>query len=350
MRIYHNIYAEISTIENIFQTWAEFIKGKKTKADVLIFERFLEDNLFELYFSLKNKTYKHGDYKSFYVRDPKMRHISKARVKDRVVHHLVSQVLERVFEPSFYAHSYSCRKGRGIHKGVIAFAKMARVASKNNSSSLFILKCDIKKFFATVDHRVLFGIISAKIKDPDFLWLLNDIISSFKSDYTVDQNEPKGMPIGNLTSQFFANIYMDPFDRFVKDDLRVKYYIRYADDFVVLSNSKTYLEDLIPKLEEFLKEKLKLSFHPNKISIRNYYLGLDFLGYIIFPYFILPRTKTKRRIFKKLLKKVQLAKQGKISQQSLNQTIQSYLGYLSYANTYKLTQEMKNQIWFGLSN
>lgn len=350
MRVYHNIYTEISTIDNIFQAWEQFLKGKKHKADVLLFERFLEDNLFELYFSLKNKTYKHGDYKSFYVRDPKMRHISKACVKDRVVHHLTSQILERVFEPGFYAHSYSCRKGRGTHRGVATFARMARIASKNNSSSLFVLRCDIKKFFATIDHDVLLGIISKKIGDKDFLWLLNNIISSFKSNYTVDQNKPKGMPIGNLTSQFFANIYMNPFDRFVKDELRIKYYIRYADDFVVLSENKTYLEKLIPRLEEFLADKLKLSFHLNKIGIRDYYLGIDFLGYVVFPHFILPRTKTRRRIFRKLYKKVQLVKEGGVSPETLNQTLQSYLGYFSHADSHTLSQKLKNEAHFWLTN
>ncbi len=350
MRVYHNIYAEISTIDNIFLAWEQFLKGKKHKADVLLFERFLEDNLFELYFSLKNKTYKHGDYKSFYVRDPKMRHISKACVRDRVVHHLTSQVLERIFEPSFYAHSYSCRKGRGTHRGVTAFARMMRIASKNNSSPLFVLRCDIKKFFATIDHKVLFEILGKKIKDEDFLWLLDNIISSFRSEYTVDPTEPKGMPIGNLTSQFFANIYMDPLDRFVKDELRIKYYIRYADDFIVLSESKAYLEELIPRLEEFLADKLKLSFHPNKIGIRDYYLGIDFLGYVVFPHFILPRTKTRRRIFRKLYKKIQLVKEGRVSPETLNQTLQSYLGYLSHADSHTLSQELKNEVHFLLTN
>lgn len=318
---------------------------------MLVFERFLEDNLFELYFSLKNeqsssskKTYQHGPYQSFYVRDPKLRHIHKASVRDRIVHHLVSKVLEKVFDPIFYVHSYSCRRNRGTHKGVAAFAKMMRVASKNNSSPLFVLKCDIKKFFATVDHKVLFEIINERIKDPDFLWLLNNIISSFKSEYTVDENTPKGMPIGNLTSQFFANIYMDPFDQFVKNELKIKHYIRYADDFAILSNDETYLIELIPRLEKFLGEKLKLSFHPNKVEIRDYYLGIDFLGYVVFPNFILPRTKTKRRIFRKFDKKIQMVKQGKESQESLNQTLQSYLGYLSHANSYKLSQRLKNQV------
>lgn len=337
-------YSDLISIEYLFQAWSEFIKGKKTKIDILTFERYLEDNLFELYFSLKNKTYRHGDYKSFYVRDPKMRHISKACVRDRIVHHLTGQVLERVFESTFYAHSYSCRRNRGTHKGVEAFIKIVRKASKNNSSSLFVLKCDIKKFFATIDHKILFGILSKKIKDKDFLWLLSNIISSFKSEYTIDPKEPKGMPIGNLTSQFFCNIYMNQFDKFIKDELKIKYYIRYADDFVVLSKNKEFLENLIPKLKKFFLENLKLTMHPDKIVIRDYYLGIDFLGYVIFPHFILPRTKTKKRIFRKLQKKVQLVKTGEISIESLNQSFESYLGYLSHADAYKLSQKLKNLI------
>ena len=264
-----------------------------------LFERNLEDNLFTLYESLLNKTYEHGGYKAFYIRDPKIRHIHKACVRDRVVHHLTSKVLERIFEPTFYAHSYSCRKNKGTHKGIKAFIKLARKVSRNNTAPLYVLKCDIKKFFASVDHSVLLEILNKSIKDDDFIWLLDEIIYSFKTE-VVD----KGIPIGNLTSQLFANIYMNPLDQYMKHKLKTKNYIRYADDFVVLSQDKKYLEDLIPMIKEFLEKELKLTLHPNKIGISNYYLGVDFLGYVIFPNFVVPRTKTKRRMFRKIYKQI----------------------------------------------
>lgn len=259
---------------------------------------------------------------------------------------MVSKVLEEIFDPTFYAHSYSCRKNKGTHKALEAFVKMARKASKNNSSKLFVLKCDIKKFFASIDHAVLCSILQSSIKDTDFVWLLKEIVKSFETE----ESNSKGMPIGNLTSQLFANIYMNPLDQHIKHELKVEYYIRYADDFVVLSSDKSYLESLLPKIEEFLKDSLKLSLHPNKVIINNYYMGVDFLGYVVFPYWVLPRTKTKKRLLRKIYKRVQLVKNSQLSEEALNQTVQSYLGYLSHADAFRFTQVLKNKIHFWLSD
>lgn len=316
----------------------------------MAFGRNLEDNLFSLQQDLKERRYKHGRYKSFFVRDPKVRHIHKAKVRDRVVHHLTSKVLEKIFEPTFYGHSYSCRKDKGTHKAVIAFIKTTRKISKNNTSSCYVLKCDVRKFFQTVDHRVLLRLLRVRIKDKNFLWLLNEIIESFTGEFTLDEKNPKGMPIGNLTSQLFANIYLDPLDQFIKHKLKPPAYIRYADDFAVISPDKRYLESLIPKIERFVSSRLKLELHPQKVTIDDYYLGIDFLGYVIFPNFILPRTKTKRRMLRKLRKKTRLIKSQDEPIEKLNETIQSYLGYLSHASAFKLSEIVKNQILFWLSS
>lgn len=347
MNVYHNLYQECITLERLFQAWEEFSKGKRKKADVALFERYLENNLFKLYGELKNKTYRHGGYKSFYVRDPKLRHIHKALVRDRIVHHLVSKILEDIFDPTFYIHSYSCRKNMGTHKGVTTLVRLTRKVSKNNTSPLFILKCDVKKFFANVDHNVLLNILKTKIKDPDFMWLLTEIIVSFST--TEGPLFPFGMPIGNLTSQLFANIYLDPLDQFMKQDLKVQNYIRYADDFVVLSSDRNYLEKLVAKIISFLEKELRLSLHPNKISIRDYYLGIDFLGYIVFPHYLLPRTKTKRRLLRRIYQTIKKVKKNKLEDEIINQTLNSYLGYLSHANSFKFSQELKNKTWFWLN-
>ncbi len=156
---------------------------------------------------------------------------------------------------------------------------------------MFVLKCDIKKFFASVDHEVLMQALACKIQENDFLWLLGEIIASFQ----IEDGIQKGMPIGNLTSQLFANIYMNPLDQYVKHELKVNYYIRYADDFVILSDDKSYLKNLIAKIEKFLKEEIKLSLHPNKVSIRNYYLGVDFFRICNFPQFYLAKNKNKKK-------------------------------------------------------
>lgn len=349
MKIWQEIYAKISTLENIFECWEEFRKNKKKRKDIIAFERNLEDNLFLLQQDLVSKKYKHGGYEAFLVRDPKLRLIHKASVRDRVVHHIVSRELEWIFEPTFYAHSYSCRKNKGTHKGVLAFLKMARKVSKNNTRTCWTLKCDVKKFFASVNHRILLQALERRIKDEDFLELLGKIIDSFNSDKTRDLQNKKGMPIGNLTSQYFANIYLDDFDKFVKQTLKVKYYIRYADDFIILHEDKEYLESLVSPVNEFLKEKLDLEIHQNKVVFRKFRSGVDFLGYIIFPYFILPRTRTKRRALRKIKEKVRDYKEGKITREQLNSTIQSYLGYLGHANTYKFRQNLKNLIWVWLT-
>ncbi|MBF8249644.1 MAG: RNA-directed polymerase [Candidatus Levybacteria bacterium] len=326
-------YLELISLSNLFQAWSEFRKGKAKRLDVQEFERNLEDNLFELHQRLQNKTYRHGNYCSFYVHDPKQRHIHKASVMDRVVHHLLYTFLYKLFDRVFIYDSYSCRLKKGTHKGLKRLEVFTRKVSQNYTVDCWALKCDIKQFFASVDHKVLLSLLKKKIKDEDIIWLLKQIIYSFNSD----KGEGKGMPLGNLTSQVFANIYLNELDQFMKHKLKAKYYIRYADDFMFLSKNKESLQENIDKLRQFLNNKLQLELHPNKIILRKLEWGIDFLGYVVLPYYIVPRTKTKRRIFKKLKEKVVL--------ENFNQSMQSYLGYLGHANSFEITQELKNQVW-----
>lgn len=324
MIIIHN-FADLTSIENLFQAWDEFKKGKRERLDVQIFERNLEDNVFKLQARLRNKTYRHRGYNSFFVHDPKQRHIHKASVEDRIVHHLLYKYLYQVFDKIFIYDSYSCRLGKGSHKGVKRLVKFTRIVSKNYTKECWALKLDIKKFFASVDHEILKNLLREKISDKDILGLLDQVIDSF----------PKGIPLGNLTSQIFANIYMNELDKFIKHKLKVKYYLRYADDFLILLNSSyydrlVYHNKLIRQIKEFLKSQLKLELHPSKIILRKLDWGIDFLGYLILPHYILPRTKTKKRIFKKLS----------------NKNLQSYLGYLKHTNSYKLSLQLKNISYF----
>lgn len=340
----HIDYYQLISIENIFQAWSEFKKGKAKRFDVQEFERNLEDNLFELHQRLKSKTYRHGSYKSFYVQDPKQRHIHKANVTDRVVHHLLYTFLYKLFDNSFIYDSYSCRLDKGTHKAVARLVKFTRIVSKNYTSPCWALKLDIKKFFASIAHEVLLRLLKAKIKDEDTVWLLGEIIESFCSD----KGARKGMPLGNLTSQVFANIYLNELDQFVKHQLKAKYYLRYADDFLFLARKKEFLHEHIDKLRQFLTNTLKLELHPDKIIFRKLEWGIDFLGYVVLQHYILPRTKTRRRIFKKLISKVEDVKKGKITDIEFNQTLQSYLGYLSHSNSFKVSWELKSQVPFGL--
>jgi len=181
MKLVNNLYDKLISVENIFCSWEEFKKGKLGKRDVLVFERDLEDNIFTLANELKNQSYHHGSYSTLHIYDPKHRVISKAKVKDRLVHHLVFKELYGIFNPSFIHHSYSSRLGKGTHLAVKDLAKCLRKVSQNYTRQCFALKCDIKKFFASVPHQKLFALINKKIKDERFLWLVKEIIDSFSS-------------------------------------------------------------------------------------------------------------------------------------------------------------------------
>lgn len=316
-------------VENLFQAWSEFRIGKSKRKDVQRFERNLEDRLFNLHSNLENKSYLHGNYHSFYVQDPKQRHIHKASVQDRVVHHLLHRHLYGLFDRTFISDSYSCRRDKGTHKGIDRLEEFTRKVSKNYTQPCWGLKCDIRKFFASVDHQLLLKLLKEKIKDENVIFLLNEVIKSFSI------GEGKGMPLGNLTSQVFANIYLNELDRFVKHRLKVRHYIRYADDFLFLSTEKDKLFQLISPIRQFLKKELRLELHPQKIIIRKLEWGIDFLGYIVLPHYRLPRTKTKKRMFKKL--------EEVRHKSSLNQSLQSYLGYLKHANSYKIVKKIRKQ-------
>jgi RNA-directed DNA polymerase len=349
MKVYRNLFEQIISPENLFSAWDAFKSDKRNKPDVAHFEWQLEKNIFELHRELKNKTYRHGSYSGFYITDPKQRHIHKAAVRDRVLHHAVFSIINPIFERTFIPRSFSCRIGYGTHKGVAAFERMARKISRNGTRRCFVLKCDVRKFFDTVDHKILLSILRGRIKDEDAMWLLNEIIESYSSSFSTIFDR-KGVPIGNLTSQLFANVYMDGFDHFVKENLRVQHYARYTDDFVIISGDATYLENLLPRIREFLRQKLALDLHPGKIGIHKFHGGVDFLGYIVFPDYRLIRAKTKRRIFTKLRKRTSDYRAGKITQATLEQSLQSYLGVLSHANARKLTEKLKNEFWFQSGN
>ena len=324
-------YSKLISIENLFQAWEEFKKGKRKKRDVQVFERHLEDNLFDLRQKLVTKTYHHGSYHQFYVNDPKRRHIHKAQVTDRVVHHLLYKYLYNLFDKTFLYDSYSCRIGKGTYKAVKRLEKLTRIVSKNYTRDCWALKLDIRKFFESVDPSVLKSLITKKVKDKNVLWLVGQVIDSFP----LGAKPLRGIPLGNLTSQIFANIYLNELDQFVKHQLKIIYYLRYADDFLILNLNRLFLLQCIKTLKQKLKSDLKLELHPNKITLRKLRWGIDFCGYIVLPHYIQPRTKTKRRIIKKFLN-------SNIS----NQSLQSYLGYFLHAKSFKLSQDLKNTNFF----
>ena len=347
MKINKNLFGQIISIPNIFISWNEFKQDKRKKQDVQEFEFNLEQNLFDLCRELKSKEYIHRPYTGFYIYDPKVRHVHKASVRDRVLHHAVFRILNPIFDQTFIANSFSCRVGKGTHKGVLAIEKMIRAESKNFTRPCFVLKCDVKKFFASIDHQILLSILRRKIKDENTIWLLEKIIASFNTEQASFLTH-RGLPIGNLTSQLFANVYMNELDQFIKHKLKVRHYARYTDDFVIISTDKIYLRNILDSISNFLSQNLKLSLHPEKVSIRACHQGIDFLGYVAFPYHRLVRSKTKRRVFRKLKERIAQYRNGSISEKSLSQSLQSYLGVLSHANAFRLSEDLKNQYWFWL--
>lgn len=319
-------YDNIISLENLLLAWKEFVKGKKSRKDVQGFERNLMANLLSLQQELAAKTYKHSQYEAFTISDPKPRSIHKAKVRDRLLHHAIYRILYPFFDKTFIMDSYSCREKKGTHKAMDRFRFFTYKVSKNHRGTAWVLKCDIKKFFASIDHKVMIGILEKYIPDKDILGLLSEIVGSF---YSTEVG--KGLPLGNLTSQLLVNIYMNEFDQFVKHKLKARYYIRYADDFVILSADRQWLENALPRIKDFLEKKLCLTLHPDKVFIRTIASGVDFLGWILFPDHRVFRTVAKRRIFRGIKKK-----------QADNQTVQSYLGLIKHGNTKKLEVEVRS--------
>ncbi|PIR97981.1 MAG: hypothetical protein COT89_01885 [Candidatus Colwellbacteria bacterium CG10_big_fil_rev_8_21_14_0_10_42_22] len=318
MKFIHT-FEDIIGLENLLEAWGEFVKGKRGKHDVQEFSLHLMDNIFKLHAELLHHTYRHGGYQAFNICDPKPRNIHKARVRDRLLHHAIHRKLYPFFDKIFIQDSYSCRVDKGTHKALNRFRNFAYKVSKNNTRACWVLKCDIRKFFANINHTTLMKILQKYIRDKDIIWLLEEVIESF-SVGRIDV----GLPLGNLTSQLFVNVYMNEFDQFAKHRLKARYYIRYADDFVLLSENKELLRKQINLIGIFLKEKLSLELHPHKVSIKSLASGIDFLGWVHFSDHRVLRTQTKRRVIRR------------VRAHPTPETFNSYLGLLRHGNTYKI--------------
>jgi len=271
IRLTHK-FEDIINLENLLEAWQEFLLGKRKRKNVQEFRTKLMDNILNLHHDLVYHKYEHGGYKAFKVYDPKTRNIHKATVRDRLLHHAIYRQLYPFFDRTFIFDSYSCRLEKGTHKAIARFNQLFLKVSKNNMRSCWVLKGDIRKFFASIDHKILINVLRDYISDENIVWLLAKVIDSFHVE------NGKGLPLGNLTSQLFANIYLNEFDRFIKHKIKAKFYIRYAEDFVILSDDKNWLENQIPLIKEFLWSSLNLEIHPNKMYIKTMSSGVDFFG------------------------------------------------------------------------
>jgi len=322
---------EIASTENLLEAWEEFIKGKRDRVDVQEFSLRLMDNIISLHKDLLSRSYRHGPYRAFNICDPKPRSIHKASVRDRLLHHALYRKLYPFFNRAFTAHSYSCRIDKGTHKALGCFRSFSRKASSNHTKTVWVLKCDVRKFFASIDHEVLLSILQSYIPNRDVMALLTEIIGSFTSTAPG-----VGLPLGNLTSQILVNVYMNEFDQFMKHELKVKYYLRYADDFAIFSSDRIWLEELILHIDAFLTDRLRLTLHPDKVSIKCFASGVDFLGWVHFPNHRVVRTATKRRMFRRM------------EERPTQQTVASYTGMLKHGNTMHLQRRIEKSfpLWF----
>lgn len=369
MKTHKNLFQEVYKIENLYNAYLKARKGKNHIAEVIEFTYNLESELLKLQKELINQTYKTGKYRHFIIFEPKERKISALPFRDRVVHHAICNVIEPIFDKTFIYDSYACRTGKGTHAGANRIQNFIKKAKSN----YYVLKCDVSKYFPSVNHEILKKIIRKKIVDEELLQLLDKIIDSPDLEnseketsvlYTTEDNSStakpdcsarnlllvdnnksyskpdcSGIPIGNLTSQLFANIYLNKLDEYIKYELRIKYYIRYMDDFIILHESKEYLHEVKNKIIS-LFVSMRLTLHPKKANIFPVALGIDFLGYRIFPNHRLVRKSTVKRFLKNAKGKIRQYSKSYIGFDKLMESFNSWESYMNNGNSYNLKKDL----------
>jgi len=338
MKTYNNLYREIYSYENLYLAYRKARKGKSKKPYVKKFEENLDKNLIDLQFELMTRTYSPKPLDNFILKDPKTRKISRSDFRDRIIHHAIINVIGNIFEKRFIYDSCANQKGKGNLFSVKRFEIFRKKVSRNFTSKAFCLKADIKHYFQEVNHEVLLKIIKKKISDEKVIWLIEKILKN--SSISEKNRQDKGMPLGNLTSQFFANVYLNELDYFTKHQLRIKYYVRYVDDFIVLHENQQQLKEWRKRIEEFLKNKLKLELHPQKSRIISLSKGIDFVGFRNFYYFKLLRKRNIRNI----IKKIENYAEGLILEDKMIEIFQGWNAYAKWANSYKLRKHILSRL------
>lgn len=350
MKRYGELYEAITSFENLYLASRSARAGKRSKQTCAAFEVNIEEELITLQGQLRDKTYQPGVYREFVIYERKPRRISAAPYRDRVVHHALYRVIQPFFERSFIHDSYACRTGKGTHRAVDRFTRFAR-------RNTYVLKTDIRKYFPSIDHKILFDSIKRKIKCSDTLWLIERIIDTSNAQEEVNNYYPgddlftpftrrRGIPIGNLTSQFFANIYLDGFDHFVKQDLHCRDYLRYVDDIAVFGDDKKRLWNVEKAMAEYLVS-LRLSLHPEKTYLVPVQEGVDHLGYRVFPDHRRMRKDNGFRFLRHLRRLQDGYRTGAVSFREINASIQSWIGHAKHADTYGLRRTIFEEVVFA---
>ncbi len=354
MQTHKNLYAQICSFENLLQAAKQAAAGKRFRSDVLAFFNDLEGNTLQLLRELQTQTYQPGDYRAFFIYEPKKRLISAAPFRDRIVHHALINVIGPLFERRFIFDSYANRAGKGTHAAIRRLQQFMRQAK-------YVLKIDLRQYFPSIDHEILKREIRRVIADEEALWLIDKIIDGSNPQVETNWYFPgddlftpferrRGLPIGNLTSQFFANVYLNPFDHFVKEQLRCRFYLRYVDDAVLLDDSPVFLQSLLPRLQARLDDfRLKLYFE--KCQIRPARSGQRFLGQIVFPSHRLLAPENVRR-FARRMRRLQKKHAGrKVGMPEIRQSLMSWLGHARQANTWALRRVLMPRLAkFGSSS
>lgn len=320
MKRHGNLFNKIIDMENLRLAYRKSRKGKNWQRTIQEFDKNAEENLLKIRESLVNKTFRTSSYKVKTIHEPKTRQIYILPFSpDRIIQHALMNIIEPIWEKLFIYDSYACRIGKGIHAGSKKTMKLLR---KNK----YCLKCDISKFYPSMKHDILFKIIKRKIKCKDTLWLLQNIIYSIGGGQNV--------PIGNYTSQWFGNLYMNELDQIIKHQYKIKHYIRYCDDFIIFHNDKKHLREIAKSVEDFLEKELQLKF--SKCSLFPVSQGIDFLGYRHFRKYILLRKSTAKRVKKRLKRLPQMLAAGRLTLEQVRSSLASTMGWLRWANAHNL--------------
>jgi len=350
-RTYKHLFEHVVDLANLIDAYRKARRGKRDRDYVFAFDRKREENLVALRDALAAGTYRPGDYHNFHIYEPKRRLVSAAPFPDRIVHHAIINVIEPIFDPGFIYDSYACRKGKGTHRAVKrchSFVKRYR----------YYLKTDVVKFFPSVDHQIMMGLLGKRIADTRLLALIQVIVDSgkdvlgaerplscFPGDDLFSVLRPAGLPIGNLTSQFFANLYLNALDHYVKEDLRAKAYVRYADDFVVFSDDKRELWQWRAAIDGKAAE-LRLRLHPDKTVVSKTSCGVKFLGFKLYPTGIRLLRDSVKRFRRRLKGYAQQYAVGEIDAARVRRGIQSWIAHAEYANSVGLRRQVLWEVKF----
>jgi len=351
-KTYKHLYPQVCGFDNLYLAHRQARKGGKRKhAEVAEFEHNLGENLLLLREELLTHAYRPGPYRSFIVVERKARKISAAPYRDRVVHHALINVLEPIFEPRFIHDTYANRAGKGTHRALDRAQWFARRFP-------YALQCDVREFFPSVDHAILLDLIARHVACPDTLWLIERILESgagilsdcytpvyFPGDDLFAVSRPRGLPIGNLTSQHWANLYLHPLDLFVKQELRCPAYLRYSDDFLLFAADKPTLHRWRDEIIAFL-QTLRLTLHEEKAQVFPVRDGIDFLGWRLFPHYRRLRRDNVRYALRRLRRQQAAFARGELSQEALSASVRAWVAHAAHGNTYCLRRRILRRFVF----